>query len=339
MSRSMNASEPRRVREDHPLGRGVRDVALVPQRHVLERRDRVAADHARQPADALAHDRVPLVRHRARALLPVGERLLHLADLGARQVADLGRRARPASRRRRPAPQRTPRAGRAGSPGCDASAGCRPSRSQTSCSTCGSTLRVGAHHAADRADAHGLARTAQPRRGRDPAGTRTPPACARTRSARRGRRGNARCRPCRGTRARDAARPRATVSSRRGARRRSPAAAARAPCPARRRRSARNGSSGPPSPIDAATTSTNAATSWRVTRSRSNTARDVERSPVAAGPRVVLRDHAEGRPMPRRPRARSRASSSSAPRRTRSPRSRARRTASITASGPPPGRP
>ena len=51
---------------------------------------RVAADHAREPAHALGDDRVPLVRHRAGALLPLGERLLDLAHLGASQVADLG---------------------------------------------------------------------------------------------------------------------------------------------------------------------------------------------------------------------------------------------------------
>ncbi len=87
----MKASKPRRIGEDHPLGARVRDVALVPQGHVLERRDRMAADHAGEAAHALAHDRVPLVRHRARALLPFGERLLHLTDLGAREMADLGR--------------------------------------------------------------------------------------------------------------------------------------------------------------------------------------------------------------------------------------------------------
>ena len=39
-------------------------------------------------------DRVALVRHRRRALLLArAERLLHLADLGALQVADLGREA------------------------------------------------------------------------------------------------------------------------------------------------------------------------------------------------------------------------------------------------------
>src|SRR4051795_9601143 len=86
--------QDRRVGQDHALGARVRDVALVPERDVLDARLRVAAQHARQAADALAHDRVALVRHRARALLlPRAERLLGLADLGALELADLGREA------------------------------------------------------------------------------------------------------------------------------------------------------------------------------------------------------------------------------------------------------
>ena len=92
--------QDRRVRQDDPLGGGVRDVALVPQRDVLERHLGVAAQDAREPADALADDRVALVRHRARALLALAERLLDLAHLGALQVADLGREALQARRRR-----------------------------------------------------------------------------------------------------------------------------------------------------------------------------------------------------------------------------------------------
>ena len=46
---------------------------------------------AREPADPLGDDGIPLVRHRRRALLAVAERLLHLADLGAREVPDLER--------------------------------------------------------------------------------------------------------------------------------------------------------------------------------------------------------------------------------------------------------
>ena len=85
--------QDRRVGQDHALGAGVGDVALVPQRDVLERRLRVAAQHPREAGDALGGDRVALVRHRARALLAGAERLLDLAHLGALEVADLGREA------------------------------------------------------------------------------------------------------------------------------------------------------------------------------------------------------------------------------------------------------
>src|SRR5207237_8369694 len=63
--------------------------ALVPERDVLEPHDRGAAEHACEAADALGDDGVPLVRHRRRALLPAAERLLHLRNLRARQMADL----------------------------------------------------------------------------------------------------------------------------------------------------------------------------------------------------------------------------------------------------------
>ena len=80
-----------RVGDDDALGRRVRDVALVPERDVLEPDDGRAADDAREAADPLGDDGVPLVRHRRRALLPAAERLLHLGDLGAREVPDLER--------------------------------------------------------------------------------------------------------------------------------------------------------------------------------------------------------------------------------------------------------
>ena len=82
-----------RVRDHDPLGRRVRDVALVPERHVLEPDERRRAHDAREPRDPLGDLRVPLVRHRRRALHPGRERLLDLAHLGARQVPDLGREA------------------------------------------------------------------------------------------------------------------------------------------------------------------------------------------------------------------------------------------------------
>ena len=79
------------VGQDDALDRRVRDVALVPERDVLERRVAVAADEPRQADDLLAADRVALVRHRRRALLTLRERLLDLADLGLLQAADLER--------------------------------------------------------------------------------------------------------------------------------------------------------------------------------------------------------------------------------------------------------
>ena len=85
--------QDRRVGQDHPLDRGVGDVALVPQRDVLERRNGVAAQHARQARDLLALDRVALVGHRRGALLAGAKGLLGLAHLGALEVADLGRQA------------------------------------------------------------------------------------------------------------------------------------------------------------------------------------------------------------------------------------------------------
>ena len=52
-----------------------------------------AAHHAREAADPLGDLRVALVRHCRGALHPVRERLLDLADLCPRQVANLGREA------------------------------------------------------------------------------------------------------------------------------------------------------------------------------------------------------------------------------------------------------
>ena len=61
----------------------------MPEGDVLESDDGGRAQHPREPADSLGDDRIPLVRHRRRALLPAPERLLHLRDLGAREMTDL----------------------------------------------------------------------------------------------------------------------------------------------------------------------------------------------------------------------------------------------------------
>ena len=81
--------EQGRVRKDHPLDRRMRDVPLVPQRHVLESRLQVGPHDPRQAADRLGGDRVALVRHRRRALLSRLEPLEHLADFGALEMAQL----------------------------------------------------------------------------------------------------------------------------------------------------------------------------------------------------------------------------------------------------------
>jgi hypothetical protein len=78
----------------------VGDVALVPEGDVLEADERSSPDDAREPADALGDDRVPLVRHRRRALLAAAERLLHLAtSVRARWRISSAKASR---RRRRP---------------------------------------------------------------------------------------------------------------------------------------------------------------------------------------------------------------------------------------------
>ena len=79
------------IGSDDPLHRGVRDIALVPQRHVLEGGDHRGAHDASQPGEVLRQHGVALVWHCRGALLAGPEALLDLADLGSLQVADLGR--------------------------------------------------------------------------------------------------------------------------------------------------------------------------------------------------------------------------------------------------------
>src|SRR6266542_308743 len=69
----------------------MRDVALVPERDVLERRHRVRANQPGESRDLLAADRVALMWHRGRAFLSLAERLLDFADLGLLQAANLER--------------------------------------------------------------------------------------------------------------------------------------------------------------------------------------------------------------------------------------------------------
>src|SRR5256885_2089927 len=88
-SRGSKSSATSAPAED-ALDGGVADVALMPQRHVLEGGQRIAPHEAGQAGDLLAADRVPLVRHGRAALLLLAERLLGLAHLGLLQRADLG---------------------------------------------------------------------------------------------------------------------------------------------------------------------------------------------------------------------------------------------------------
>ncbi len=67
------------------------DVAFVPKGDVLERGERVAAQHAGQAGEAFAGDGVALVRHGARTFLALGKILLGLEYLGALEVPELGR--------------------------------------------------------------------------------------------------------------------------------------------------------------------------------------------------------------------------------------------------------
>src|SRR5690349_21595446 len=70
-----------------------RNPSRVPPRHVLEADERVRADDAREPTDALRYHGVALVLHRRRALLSRSERLLHFGHLGTSEMTDLEREA------------------------------------------------------------------------------------------------------------------------------------------------------------------------------------------------------------------------------------------------------
>ena len=69
------------------------DVALVPERDVLQRGDGIAANDPRETAQAFAGDRVALVRHRRTAFLPVAEKFFHFENFGPLQMTELGRPA------------------------------------------------------------------------------------------------------------------------------------------------------------------------------------------------------------------------------------------------------
>ena len=88
----------RRVRADHALDRGMRDVAFVPERDILHRRHGHAAHEAREAGEIFRQHRVALVRHGRRTLLALGEELFRLQNFGALHVADFDRQALDARR-------------------------------------------------------------------------------------------------------------------------------------------------------------------------------------------------------------------------------------------------
>ena len=115
--RQREIERDRRVGADHALDRGMRDVALVPQRDILQRRRHRRAHDAGEAGQVLGQHRIALVRHGRRALLPFARNIP--PPPAPRCAADGGSRWRAArpTRRRRRARRRTRRGGRAGSPG------------------------------------------------------------------------------------------------------------------------------------------------------------------------------------------------------------------------------
>ena len=78
-----------RVRRDAALDGRVRDIALVPEGHVLHRRDNRHPHKAGKAGEIFGQDRVALVRHGRRALLAGREELFRFQNLGALHMADL----------------------------------------------------------------------------------------------------------------------------------------------------------------------------------------------------------------------------------------------------------
>ena len=80
-----------RIRAKYTLNGGVRDVTLVPERHIFQRRRDGGAHDPRNASQIFGQDGVALVRHCRRAFLPHRKKFLRLTDLGALHVADFGR--------------------------------------------------------------------------------------------------------------------------------------------------------------------------------------------------------------------------------------------------------
>ncbi|CAI8396450.1 MAG: Uncharacterised protein [Cyanobium sp. ARS6] len=60
----------------------------MPERHIFQGSDDIAAQNPGQAADAFTADRVALVRHGRAAFLPLGKAFFHLEHISALQVAD-----------------------------------------------------------------------------------------------------------------------------------------------------------------------------------------------------------------------------------------------------------
>ena len=222
---------------------------------------RVAAQHAREPGDLLALDRVALVGHRrADPSGPARNGSWSLAHLRALQVAHLGRQALQAGAGERDRLQQLGVAVAGDDLRGDVLAR-QPQPRQHARLELGAGRRVGAHRARDRADRHLRERALQAAQRCGAPRTRARRASPRTSSARRAPRGCARRTAF--ARARARARP---------APRRARAPPARSTSPAARSCSASAVSSTseevspkwiqrPASPAEAASTSTNAAMS------------------------------------------------------------------------------
>ena len=63
----------------------------MPQRHVLQRNNRVSANDARQATQALVCNRIAFVRHRGAAFLAFAEKFFHFENFSALEVPKLGR--------------------------------------------------------------------------------------------------------------------------------------------------------------------------------------------------------------------------------------------------------
>ena len=83
----------RRIRADHTLHRGMRNIALVPERYIFHGGQGEGADHARQAGQVFRQHRIALVRHGRRAFLAGREEFFRFQHFGALQMPDLGRQA------------------------------------------------------------------------------------------------------------------------------------------------------------------------------------------------------------------------------------------------------